>query len=90
MTWDWIIVNATTAATTTSVVVYSFDDGNGGNGGNGGSDDSFWTDEQRRLLLSIPRSVYFGLGIYLILLIVFGVTTNGTILYVFSRYFRLL
>lgn len=66
---DYWTINTTTTATAT------IDDG----------DSSFWSDDQLRLLLTIPRSVHIGLGVALILIVVFGVATNGTILYVFTR-----
>ena len=50
-------------------------------------DESLWTPEQKQMLEQgvIPYSVHVLLGILLILIVLFGVIANSTILYVFSR-----
>ena len=51
-------------------------------------DESLWSPEQRQLLEqgTIPRELHFSLGAFLTLIVVFGIISNSTILYVFSRY----
>ena len=50
-------------------------------------DEFLWTTEQRRLLQqgAVPHRVQILLGVLLILIVVFGILANSTILYVFSR-----
>ena len=50
-------------------------------------DQSLWTDEQRQLLErgAIPPEVHITLGVFLTLIVLFGVAANSTILYVFAR-----
>ena len=46
----------------------------------------FWTPYQRFQLKQIPRSLHVSLGVILALVSLFGIISNITILYVFSRY----
>lgn len=50
-------------------------------------DQSLWTDEQRQLLErgAIPPEVHITLGVFLTLIVLFGVAANSTIFYVFAR-----
>ena len=50
-------------------------------------DDSMWTPKQRRLLQqgAVSRQVIVSLGILLAVVILFGIISNSTVLYVFSR-----
>jgi len=49
----------------------------------------FWTPYQRFQLKQIPRSLHVSLGVILALVSLFGIISNITILYVFSRFKRL-
>lgn len=50
-------------------------------------DQSLWTAEQRQLLErgAIPPEVHITLGVFLTLIVLFGVAANSSIFYVFSR-----
>ncbi|XP_057381173.1 pineal opsin-like [Daphnia carinata] len=54
-------------------------------------DLSLWTTEQRKLLEQneIPRWIHITLGVFLSLVVLFGVAANSAIFYVFSRFKRL-
>lgn len=51
-------------------------------------DGELWTPDQRNILERgvIPREVHISLGVLLSFIVLFGVTANSAILYVFSRY----
>ncbi len=50
-------------------------------------DQSLWTAEQRQLLErgAIPPEVHITLGVFLTLIVLFGVAANSSIFYVFAR-----
>jgi r-opsin len=50
-------------------------------------DQSLWTAEQRQLLQrgAIPPEVHITLGVFLALIVLFGVAANSSIFYVFAR-----
>ena len=51
--------------------------------------ESLWTLEQRQLLMeldTVPRQVFISLGVFLVLVVLFGIIANSTVFYIFSRY----